>query len=545
MIEREKVNIDNELLILSNAIMDNSIMGYVYRRYKTGELRTGHFTKEYKNIFRWILLYFKKHGKAPKHSIKSIYDNKKKNLSKDQQELTESYLERLADEYSDQQEDNIDSEYIRTEILPNFIREREILYMLEKANDKINRGLPDEAEEIVSSYRPISIEDEDENLGVFFPLTREDLQSVSTESFNEEDVVYRFEGNQEAIKSIAGDLRKGWLVAITGIEKSGKSFFLEEMGYTAAMYQEKKVLKINLELSQTIQRERLWKRISGSTDQWQAGDNIYPVFDCENNQHGTCGWPSMVKKFKSKDPLLQSPGQMAFYEDNKLWMTCDKCRTRTIRKNQRENKRYLPSLFYDHSLLKTLSKKTVRRAMRKSEKWANLENYRVKCFPRFSVTFDEIRAYIFRYIEKTQWEPDIIILDYLDITAQEHPEIRIDIDGKWKKASRLAGELNCLVLNADQANKAARTARSIDKTSTTESKTKDGHLDARIAINQTATEKDLNVARINTLFHRHIDFNERREVMVTQRLEVSQPILDSVRIFESEGKYPVVTKKYL
>lgn len=547
MIEREKVNVDNELLILSNAIMDSSVMGYLYRRYKTGELRTGHFTKEYKNIFRWIILYFKKHGKAPKHTIQNIYDNKKKNLNKDQRELTEAYLERLADDYQNQQEDsNVDPEYIRSDVLPNFIREREILYMLEKAGEKIDRGLPDEAEEIVSSYKPILIEEEDENLGVFFPLTRDDLQSVSSESFNEEDVVYRFEGNQEAIKSIVGDLRKGWLVAITGIEKSGKSYLLEEIGYTAAMYQEKKVLKINLELSKTLQRERLWKRISGSTDLWQAGDSIYPVFDCENNQYGTCGWPrGRKKRLRKKEPLLSSPSQLVYYEDHKLWAPCDRCRTRVQRKNQKENKRFLPALFYDYSKLKVVSKKVVRRAMRKTEKWANLENYRVKCFPRFSVTFDEIRSYIFRYIEKTGWHPDIIIIDYLDITAQEHPEIRIDIDGKWKKASRLAGELNCLVLNADQANKAARTAYKIDKTSTSESKTKDGHLDVRIAINQTTDEKDLNIARINTLFHRHIDFNERREILVTQRLEVSQPILDSVRIFETEKKYPVITKKYL
>ena len=557
MITREKVDVNNELLILSHMIMDNSVCASIYHRYKTGDLRTGHFTREYKNIFRWVLRYFKKHGKAPKLSIKNIYENKKKNLGVEQQKLTEAYLERLADEYAEQQEDAIDPDYVRNEVLPDFMRERELQYRIEKMQENLERGLVDEAEEIVTSYNPIIIEEEDDNLGIIFPLTREDLKNTSDDSFNEEDVVYRFEYNQAALGSILGNLRRGWLVAATGIEKAGKSYLLEEMGYNAVMYQDKKVLKINLELSETLQRERLWKRLSGTTDAWQSGDNIYPVFDCENNQHGTCKWANSVglteqkklrksKKYRkqTKNPLFENPSQVIVYENNQDWHPCDICRTQKTRKNQRDTKSFLPTIFFDHSILKDVSKKVVRRAMRKHERWAKLDNYRIKCFPRFSVTFDEVRAYIMRYIDKTKWQPDIIILDYIDIMAQEHQEIRIDIDGKWKKASRLAGELNCLVLNADQANKAARTAYAIDKTSTSESKTKDGHLDIRFAINQTPPEKDLNIARINCLFHRHLDFNEQREILITQRLEVSQPILDSVRLLEKEKKYRIITKKY-
>lgn len=574
MITREKVNVDNEIIILSHMIMDSSVCASVYHRYKTGDLRTGHFTKDYKTIFRWVLRYFKKHAKAPKQSIQNIYDNRKRSLSKEQQILTEAYLERLAEDYVEGQEAPLDPDYIRTEILPDFMREREIAYRIEKAQEQIERGEYEEAEEIVSSYNPVLIEEEDENLGVIMPLTRDDLRKTSSDSFNEEDVVYRFENNQEALSSILGNLRRGWLVAVTGIEKAGKSYVLEELGYTAAMEQNRKVLKINLELSETLQRERLWKRISGATDVWQAGDNIYPILDCENNQFGTCRWDTHKesdprkkhrkgiaykkqvkgetvvnkktgKKETTKLVLFENSNQVVIYDPKFRWEPCDICRMHQTRSNQRENKRFQPSIYFDHSKLKEVNKRVVRRAIRRHQKWANLENYRVKCFPRFSVTFDEVRAYIMRYIEKLKWEPDIIILDYIDIMAQEHPDVRIDVDGKWKKASKLAGELNCLVLNADQANKAARTAYAIDKTSTSESKTKDGHLDVRLAINQTPHEKDLNVARINTLFHRHFNFNERREVLITQRLEVSQPILDSTRIYEKEKKYKIATKKYM
>lgn len=545
-IVREKVDSNNEFVILGHMVMDDSVCSAVYLRYKSGDIRTGHFTKEYKNIFRWIIRYYARFNKAPKKSIKTIYEHKKKNLGKEQRELTEAYLDRIAEEYAQGQEDAIDPQFVWSVILPDFMRERELAYRIEKAQEKLEKGLVQEAEEVFTEYDPVIQELEDENLGIIMPLTRDDLKSADAEeAFNEEDIVFKFEGNQEAIKYIVGDLRRGWLVAVTGIEKAGKSFVMEELGYTASVYQEKKVLKINLELSQTLQRERLWKRISGSTDPWQMGDNIYPIFDCENNQYGTCKRKEMRKVMRKKQPLFEKPGDIVEYESHQNWSACDFCRFKKIRKNQRDTKKFIPTIFFDHSVLKEVSKKMVRRAMRKHERFANLENYRVKCFPRFSVTFDEVRTYIMRYIEKTHWHPDIIILDYIDIMAQEHPEIRIDIDNKWKKASKLAGELNCLVLNADQANKASRTAYAIDKTSTSESKTKDGHLDVRFAINQMPYEKDLNIARMNCLFHRHLDFNEQREVMITQRLEVSQPILDSVRILEREKKFKVVNKKYI
>jgi hypothetical protein len=170
---------------------------------------------------------------------------------------------------------------------------------------------------------------------------------------------------------------------------------------------------------------------------------------------------------------------------------------------------------------------------------ATQENLRIKSFPRFSKTFDEVRTFIFRYIERQKWQPDIIILDYVDITAQVDKDIRIDTDTKWKQASQLAGELNVLVINADQANKASRVQYQLDQLSTTESKTKDAHLDIRIALNRTETEMEQGITRLGVLFHRHKSFSINHEVLITQRLETSQALLEAARIFEREKKYPV------
>ena len=175
-----------------------------------------------------------------------------------------------------------------------------------------------------------------------------------------------------------------------------------------------------------------------------------------------------------------------------------------------------------------------------------LSDFRVKCFPRYSVTFDEARTWIMRYMDKSKWYPDIIMFDYLDILAPEQGNLqeRIDVDRKWKKGSKLAGELNCLVLNADQATKASRTQYALDQMSTSESKTKDSHLDVRIAINQTDSEKALGIIRTSVLFHRHASFNIKREVLVTQRLATGESMMDNAFLFDRGKKYRVTPENF-
>ena len=116
---------------------------------------------------------------------------------------------------------------------------------------------------------------------------------------------------------------------------------------------------------------------------------------------------------------------------------------------------------------------------------------------------------------------------------------RIDVDRKWKKASRMTGEMNCLVVTADQATKTSRTQYVLDQMSTSESKTKDGHLDVRVAINQTDDEKELGIARMGVLFHRHIMFSLKQEILVTQRLATAEPMRDNTKLFYRGKKYRV------
>ena len=531
MIKRERVNVENEFLLLSYMIMNIDVLAASFNRYKSGQLKPKHFTKDYRTIFRWLIRYYSKHKKPPKNTIIEIYKKNRKRLSSASIEITEAYLNRLSDQFAEYEDRGLDPDYIRNEVLPDFIREKEISERIEKAQLKLDTGDTDEAENIIATYTKITGEDEDENLGTILPYTKEEIRKGDSAQIKE---VFRFEGD---LDKVIGPLGSSWLVAVTGIEKVGKSYFLQEIAYRAVLYGKKKVLYMNFELNEPLARDRSWRRISRTAIKRDSGMLTYPVLDCENNQYCTC---KILDRLPNKKPLFKGSSEIITFNTRINWKTCTKCKGKPLRKNVSRIKRFIPTIWFEKEYIREVTQNRVERSVKRNQIY-RLENFRIKCFPRYSKNFDEAYEYVLRYIDRAKWKPDIIIFDYLDILGAEYGslQLREDIDRKWKKGSMLAGELDCLVLTADQAIKASRQQYQLDQMSTSESKTKDAHLDVRIAINQTNYEKDLEIARVNVLFHRHSKFNIRNEVLITQRLATAEPFMENVTLWEREKKYKI------
>ena len=531
MIRREVVNPESEYSLLGMMIMNDEVMSSAYSRYKSGALKTRHFTEHYKPVFRWLVRYYNEHQKAPKSTIQKIYEKRKVSLSKEKQDIVKDYLERLSEEY----EPETNPDYIRKEVLPDFIRERELDQRIQKAQMELDSGDYSKAERTISTYQVVPSEDEDAELGTITPYTLEDV-TYGFDPANKLKEAFRFSGDMHRL---VGPLCASWLVAIAGTEKAGKSYILQEIGYEAALYQKKKVLVINIELSAPVARNRLWRRISKTANKRYAGWSHKPLLDCQNNQYHTCLADSVKIKRMNKKPLFRTQDETISINSitkNHKWKVCTKCKDdNSSRKNAAKNKRFVPAIWYKKVKVREITELRVKNAIR-NKKFSNLSNFRMKCFPRFTVTFTETKDYIMRYIDKTGWKPDIIIYDYLDILLPEgNLEGRFAVDDVWKRASGLAGELDCLVFTADQSTKGGRIQYALDQMSTSESKTKDSHLDVRIAFSNTDDEKDLGLIRSNVVFHRHELFNVRREVLLTQRIATAQPMLDNA-FFPDRGK---------
>lgn len=503
---REELEQTDEWILVSFMIMDDDVMANFYSRYKNKEIRVKQFDGGLRDIVRWCISYYKEYEQAPKRAIQRLFNKNRKKLG-DDKEIVEKTLERLSDEYEEYQtDDSLDTEYVIRTILYDFIIEKKV----ERLKDQLEDSDPEEAEDVIKEYNA-TIKDGSEGDEVI-RLSKKLYKEIEEES----------EGGKEAFRfpnilnGLVGPLEQGWLVAVTGVEKSGKSFLTQEIAFQAAIHQKKKVLIMNFELNRRMQGTRLLRRISGTTNREDAGITYVSIIDCKLNQWNKC------KRYKRKKPLNKRPLFMnsddtANYMKRQRWQICEK-----------RCEYFEPAIWITTEKIRAESRIRISKAFKNEYYGMPTKNLSFICRPRFSTTFDEAKDIIRRRVDKTGEKFDIIAFDYLDILAHEGSDERISIDRIWKKAAGFAEELDCLIITPDQATKAYRNRPLLDQMSTTETKTKDAHLDVRLAINQTEQEMALGIVRFSVLFHRHKKFYPKRQILLTQKLATANPMVDCV-----------------
>lgn len=530
IIETTEIESESEWMILSYMIISNEVLFYVYKKYKANQIKTKHFTVHFRQVFRWLIKYWSEYKKAPNKTIKEIFNSNKNSIGEENSEVIEIYLDRLSEEYENLSEE-IDSEYIINEVIPNFQKNQEAELIINQLQTLVDNNDLKDIEKVLNNYSPITEDNEDSDLGTVKPGSIYAVRKYFSED-KKLGQLFRMPG---AIGQFIGPIYRSKFYAVSGIEKSGKTYFLQEIGRTAANYFKLKVLDINLEMSIEEKEERYWQREANlSIDKDHSGKVVFPVFDCVNNQFGTC---KILKKNLNKEPLLYHKEDIAAYKDNLKWITCTKCRDQQIRKNAMKSKRFIPAIWFKTKKVKPMTERRLKSFITNNEIYG-LANYRIKCFPRFSATLNDVIDYIKRYSKKKNYIPDLIILDYPDILAPVDGNMmdRLNIDYNWKKLAGLSQELNIAILGADQAVKAARGKRSIGIMDTGESKTKDAHLDMRLTLNKTSIEEAMGLQRLGMLFRRKGKL-QKNEIMMTQRLETGNVILDSEWWFDKSITY--------
>jgi len=527
---------EDEWFILSYSIMFDEILLFVYEKYKSGQIKTKHFGQYFQPIFRWLMKYHGDYSKAPKQTIKEVFRSYSKSLNKDTARIVEEYLDRLAEEFAKTQEVGVNPEFIKKEIIPRFVKRQEAEIVISNLQAKIQSNKIEDIDKIIKEYNPIVEEDFDPELGTVKPASIRAVRKYYGEE-KDKNELFRLPG---AIGSFIGPFSRSKLIAITGVEKSGKTHFMQEVGYRGVIHHKLKILDINLEMPIEDKQERLWQRLGNyALDHEHAGELIIPVFDCENNQFGTC--EVRKRKLNAKD-LLYSIDDLVSYNERRDWRVCQKCRNKQD-KRAKKTKRFIPAIWFKVIKIKPISEKRIINTVKKFIPFG-INNYRMRCFPRFSATLDDVITYIKTYTSKKNFKPDIIMIDYPDIMRPIEGNLmdRFNIDYNWKKCAGLSQELDALILLADQTIKSARGKRSIGVMDTSESKTKDAHLDMRITINSSELEKELGLQRVGMLFKRKGRLLNS-EVMLTQRLETCHAMLDSEFWHNYNTHYPVSKEK--
>lgn len=528
-------DLNSEKYILAFMIMHHNVAETAYKYYKDKQLKLKYLSATYRRQYKSVLNFYKKYGIAPRRTIKFIHEEQKAVLRSDEIKIDEKLLKVIAKEYRAARESyNVSPQFVISEMIPKFIRSKKINEISEKIGDNLESGNIEKAESLITEYNKVTDEPPDYSYGFTEPLTLEYHNELAERRKAEgSKEVYRFDRSLGAISALIGPLKRQWLMSVSGSTKSGKSYFVLDLAIDAAILHKRKVMMLCPEMSEDdMVEERINAWITErAVDKQLSGISYVPEIDCMNNQTGQC---QVLKKPLNKKPILYKVGESysTIKADDKLckdWKTCEQCRG-SRRPSKIYRKRFIPAVFQRKTkILKFNEKRLFRKLKEMSAR--NVQNLKIKYFPKYSATIEDCFASIRNYTAKHKWKPDIIIFDYVDILKQSSENTEMtwkDIDHMWKQASGFAQEMDALVITPDQTTKAGRTARMLDHTSTPQASQKDHHVNIKIGLSKIEDETMNNICRCNVIYHRHKPFNRNIEVLIFQNLTTCHAIVDSV-----------------
>jgi hypothetical protein len=511
-IQRFDINNDIEKRIVTGLIVSDEFCTSIQKM-----IRKQYFQIDYaRTIVDWILDYYRLYKKAPGKEIQSLFkaEISKSNIRESEAILIEHFLSSLSADY--ESNSSINNEFLLDQSRTYF-RERSLTLLSEKVQNHIVRGKIDQAELEVKNFSRVVKE-----LGTWFnPFDKSNVRLFFDDT---QSTLLRL---PDELGELSGDLEREWLVAFMGPMKRGKSWMLMEFAIHALTHG-LKVVFFSLEMSQRVLSRRIYKRITALSE--KPGMVSWPVFDCENNQDNSCKRDdrTCVKGIK---PVGVDIVNYDEFKNVKGYKPCTVCK-------QLKNGLYKQAIWKIWKEQKeTIESKAVLKKIKDFERLYG-NNFRIKAYPSFTATLDDIVSDLDDLWYTEGFAPDVICIDSLDITASENKSglsERGQIDWSWKRAKGLAGKRKALVATVLQSNRASISQDSVQQDNTSEDIRKLAHVDVMMGLNQTPEEKKKGIMRISDIAHRHEGFTFGKEAIILQNFDLGQPLLDS-QWYESKKK---------
>lgn len=496
-VRRSIVNTDIERKILIGLIVDTAFCSEAQKM-----IRPEYFRIEYaKTILEWVGDYFLRYKKAPGKDIQEIYKSAAGDLKEAEAEILGEFLNNLSGQYETEQ---FNTQYLMDQTRLYF-RERAVTILKEKIDGLILRGKIEEAERFIQAFNKIAAE----TSCWFNPLAPENVSMV----FDNAPEAELF-SLPDRLGDLTGILEREWLVAFMGPMKRGKSWYLQELAITA-LAKGFKVAFFSFEMNKYAVSKRVYKRISMLAS--RPGSYLYPVFDCERNQDGTCKKDCRVCEVAIKETGQSTPD----FSVVPGYIPCQKCKG---------TEDFIPAIWAEVQVQKDAP--TVKQIQKKVKDWKKLygDNLRIIAHPAYTAGWEDVYADLEDLEYQDGFIPDVICFDYFDIMDVKEKGVtdpRTVADRIWKRGKGFAGERHCLVATVLQSNRPSIKKKSLEQEDTGEDIRKLAHVDLMCGLNQTPEEKKKGIMRVSVVAHRHEDFAFDKEVIVLQSYVLGQPLIDS------------------
>jgi hypothetical protein len=503
-VRRITVSTDVEQKILTGVIVNTDFCRKVLPILEPYHIEILHVRR----ILVWVMDYYDVHKEAPGQHIQDIYLTEQQKLKPEEGQLIQEYLSNLSRTYELETQVNWEFQYDR---IRAYCRQKSLQVIAQKITTAAESGKVDQAEEMIREYRNVSKKTSE----WYDPLNPEVVKASLKEK---ERGLFKFKG---ALGELFGWIHRGWTIALMGPPKRGKTSWFVEFAIQIIMLFRLRVAFVSLEMSQTDMEIKFLRAVSASPD--NPGEYRIPVWDCLKNQDGTCQLEQRASSVQLMDEGAPIPESAASGQ----YVPCTHCKD-----TAGWDEHYSPSSWYT-SIAKT---QTIygegESTARKLANFLGHNTIRFRCYPRFSVTLDEIESDLDDLIYNEGFIPDVVILDYLDIVnmGASKEQGRDRYDEVWKQFTRMSGEKKWVGITGTQGNKKSITSQSTQQEHITEDMRKLAHVDMLIGLSQARfsgrSEKSLGRMRLGLLLFRHGETPDD-EVIVLQQQKLGQVCLDS------------------
>jgi hypothetical protein len=478
-------------------------------------------------LAQWCIEYFDQYHKAPGLDIEQIYFEKLREgyVEKDLAEAIEDDLRDLSEEY----EETFNLQYT-LDSADKYLKERHLALHLEKVQELIDTGEPEQAQTLASSYKGIQASISNEiDLSDTKVLTKVDIAFSDTQK---PVVVY-----PGALGELWNDqMVRGGFVSFMAREKLGKSFMLLDLAVRAVRQKSKVAFFQAGDMTENQQIKRVCSYLARKPiHEKYCGEVFLPVVDCIQNQMDLCD-----KEIRECDF-----GPFAGIKDWSEKNIRQKLTRERIRKAYMEEPNYAPCRncreFRNRAWgVPWVEKKVIKHpvdAAEAKDKWSEFfikkkRRFRLSTHSNGTLSVQEIEMILDRWERDSGFIPDVIAIDYADLLVTgKVNEFRHQQNQIWMDLRALSQSQNCLLVTATQTDSQSYEQDTLSRKNFSEDKRKYAHVTAMYGLNQDPKEREkkLGIMRINEIVIREGDFDTTSCVTVLQSLNLGRPFLGSYK----------------
>lgn len=456
----------NEILI--GMVTDDAVLGRIASNW-----RHKPFDCEWADIVGgWCVAFFQKHRKAPRKTIRSLYDQwAETQPSETLVKGVDQFLRHLSEQAVKQGE--INSAHV-LDIATRHFHKITLTRLRDCIEDAIEMGQHERADAKIAEFGKINLA---ASVGV---ATYDDVVAMRSAFHEREQPIVRYPG---ALGEMVNDaMTRSSFIAFEGPEKSGKSFYLIDLAFRAVTQRRKVAFFEVGDMSEGQVMLRFLARMARMP------------FRSPLNK-----WPFKVKYPETICPPERRRGVASVTSKIATFNKALDVETFIKRRDQYYKKHELPE-----------------------------QPMRMFCSPAGTTTVAGIISQL-DIAALSGWLPDVVVIDYADLltTVGSKKDEREQINSIWTDLRALSLGRNLLVATATQANADSYRTELIDRRNFSGDKRKLAHATGVIGINVSGKEKSIGVSRLNWIVRREGEYNWEDVVHCAGCLAVANPVIVS------------------